>query len=485
MVRESLAANAVMGMMFISATSGSAFHQRLTTGAVRTSTTGTAVAAPYWVRLERRGTTLTASQSADGVAWTAIGTMSVTTADIVVGLAVASGDPAQAATATFDNVAVATAVANQAPTVSLTAPASGATYKAPASVVISANAADADGTITRVDFFAGTTLVGSDTTSPYSFTWSNVPAGTYSLTAAALDNAGATTTSAARSITVANNQAPTVTLTSPANGTTYTAPATVAMSATAADADGTVAKVDFFAGTTLVGTATASPYNFTWSNVAAGTYSLTAVATDNDGATRTSAASSITVSGRPNQAPAVSLTAPANGATFTAPASITVTASASDADGTIAKVDFFAGTTLIGSDTISPYSISWNNVGTGSYSLTAVATDNGGLTTTSAARTVTVNAPPPPTGAHAVFTASVDHAIVTRYVLDIFASGADPNTAAPIASQDLGKPPVVNGDCDVDISSTYNALAAGSYISTVSAVGSGGSSRSASTPFTK
>src|SRR5204862_484060 len=106
-------------------------------------------------------------------------------------------------------------------------------------------------------------------------------------------------------------------------------------------------------------------------------------------------ARTITV-GAANQAPTVSLTAPANGATFTAPATITVSATAADADGTVAKVDFFAGTTLIGTDTSSPYSISWSNVAAGSYSLTAVATDNAGATTTSAARTITVTGLPSP-----------------------------------------------------------------------------------------
>jgi len=283
------------------------------------------------------------------------------------------------------------------------------------------------------------------------------------------------------------NQAPTVSLTAPADGATFTAPASITVSATAGDADGTVSKVDFFAGTTLIGTDTTSPYSITWNNVAAGSYSVTAVATDNGGATTTSAARTVAVNGPPNQAPSVALTAPANGAAFNAPASITVSATASDTDGTIARVDFFAGTTLIGTDTTSPYSITWNNVPAGSYSLTAAATDNGGATTTSAARTVTVAAPPPPPpGAHAQFGASADHnTLVTRYVLDIFASGANPNTATPIASQDLGKPAVVNGECSADISASYNSLAAGSYIATVSAVGSGGSSRSAAASFTK
>ena len=85
-----------------------------------------------------------------------------------------------------------TAPANQPPTAALTAPANGATFTAPATITINATASDTDGTVTRVDFFQGTTQIGSDTTSPYSFTWSNVPAGTYSLTA------GAPTTTARR-----------------------------------------------------------------------------------------------------------------------------------------------------------------------------------------------------------------------------------------------------------------------------------------------
>ncbi len=91
---------------------------------------------------------------------------------------------------------------NVAPTVSLTAPASGATATAPASFTVSANAADSDGTVASVAFYAGSALIGTDTTSPYSVSWTNVAAGTYSLTARATDNAGATTTSAARSVSV-------------------------------------------------------------------------------------------------------------------------------------------------------------------------------------------------------------------------------------------------------------------------------------------
>ena len=84
-------------------------------------------------------------------------------------------------------------------------------------------------------------------------------------------------------------------------------------------------------------------------------------------------------------------TPPADGATFTAPASIAIAASASDSDGTIAKVDFYAGATLLGTDTSAPYQLTWSGVPAGAYPLTAVATDNDGDATTSSAVDVTVN----------------------------------------------------------------------------------------------
>jgi RHS repeat-associated protein len=91
-----------------------------------------------------------------------------------------------------------------------------------------------------------------------------------------------------------------------------------------------------------------------------------------------------------NIPPTVSLTEPADGTVVTAPASLTLTAAASDSDGSIARVDFYRGTTLIGTTTASPYSVSDANLAIGSYSYTAVATDNAGATTTSTPVTVKV-----------------------------------------------------------------------------------------------
>jgi hypothetical protein len=84
---------------------------------------------------------------------------------------------------------------NQAPTVSLTSPRATDSYNAPATVPLAATAADSDGTISKVEFYAGDTLLATDTTAPYAGSWTNVPAGTYSITAKAYDDKGASTTS--------------------------------------------------------------------------------------------------------------------------------------------------------------------------------------------------------------------------------------------------------------------------------------------------
>lgn len=95
-----------------------------------------------------------------------------------------------------------------------------------------------------------------------------------------------------------------------------------------------------------------------------------------------------------NVLPTVSLTAPTAGTEYTSPASIGLTATASDADGVIEKVDFFSNGMKIGEDLTPPYAFTWTGVTPGTYALTAVARDNADGVRTSASRTVTVVAPP-------------------------------------------------------------------------------------------
>lgn len=99
-----------------------------------------------------------------------------------------------------------------------------------------------------------------------------------------------------------------------------------------------------------------------------------------------------------NLAPKVTLTSPTQNQTYTAPASVELVASASDSDGNIARVKFYNGSTLLKDDTTSPYSMTWSNVSAGSYSITAEATDNGGLRTKTAVTNIIVKeAPTEPT----------------------------------------------------------------------------------------
>ena len=191
-------------------------------------------------------------------------------------------------------------------------------------------------------------------------------------------------------ISSGGNTAPQVAITGPGAGATFTEPAAITVTANASDSDGSVTSVAFYASGTLIGTSATAPYGVTWTGVLAGTYQLTAVATDNAGATTTSDPVPVTV-GAPNVPPSVSITSPADGATFTAPATLTVSASASDSDGSITSVAFYANGAPIGTATSAPYSVAWSNVSAGSYTLTAVATDNAGSATTSVAVAVTVN----------------------------------------------------------------------------------------------
>jgi Bacterial Ig domain len=183
--------------------------------------------------------------------------------------------------------------ANIAPTVSITSPANNTVFTAPANITLNATAGDSDGTISKVEFYQGTTLLNTDTATPFSFAWNNVPAGTYSVTAKAFDNNNAVTPSSA--ISVISNAAPTVSITSPANNAVFTAPANITLNATAGDSDGTISKVEFYQGTTLLNTDTATPFSFAWNNVPAGTYSVTAKAFDNNNAVTPSAAINVQV----------------------------------------------------------------------------------------------------------------------------------------------------------------------------------------------
>jgi parallel beta-helix repeat protein len=291
-----------------------------------------------------------------------------------------------------------TAPSNESSAVTITSPVNNASFSLSSTVTISATATDKDGSVTKVEFYNGTTLLGSDNTSPYSFTWKNVATGNYLLTAKATDNNGLVTASQDISISVMKSNAPTVSITNPITNAKYTGRATINMSATASDADGKIKKVEFYNGTTLLKIEYNTPYTYTWKNVQAGNYILTAKAYDNNGLVTTSANVLVSVvkqSEVKQSAPVVKIENPINKATYTSPATINMNAIASDPDGKIKKVEFYNGTTLLKIEYVDRYTYAWKNVPAGNYTLTAKAYDNSGNITVSASVLISVKKPKP------------------------------------------------------------------------------------------
>jgi subtilisin family serine protease len=288
---------------------------------------------------------------------------------------------------TFELPAINPVADTQAPTTSITSPANGATVSG--TVVVQASASDNVG-VTTVELYRDGVLIGTKNAAPYTFNWdtSTVANGAHSLTSKAYDAANNNATSAAVNVTVQNDLvAPTTSITSPTNGQIVSGVATVQASAT--DNIG-VTKVELYADGALVGTKTTAPYTFSWNTDPLTEASHTLQAKAYDAANNVGSSAVVTVTVKHDiTPPTVSLTAPAAGATLTG--TVTVSANASD-DKAVARVEFYRGTTLLGTDTTAPYSIQWDtSVETpGTYSLTAKAFDTGNNNATSVAVSVTV-----------------------------------------------------------------------------------------------
>jgi chitinase len=199
----------------------------------------------------------------------------------------------------------------------------------------------------------------------------------------------------------AGNQPPGVAIITPTNGATFTSGQPITIEANVSDADGFVTQVQFFAGASLIGTVNAFPFQLVWSTAPVGPASLTAVATDNVGATTVSTPIAIAVlpppgptPPPPNQPPSVSISSPTNGSTFTVGTSIDVQIEASDPDGSITLVELFQGATHLGSATSAPVHITWTPMEPGIYSLRAVATDNDGASSSTGPVTITIQSIP-------------------------------------------------------------------------------------------
>ena len=379
---------------------------------------------------------------------------------------------------------------NAPPTVALTAPASGSTFTAPATITLSATASDPENRLSKVDFYNGSTLLGTDTSAPFSFLWSNIAAGTYQLKAVATDADGASANSATATVTVAvsgggtgstlpNGQlnqdvgGPAIAGSVQYSNGTYTVRAAgvdiwdtsdqfhfvyrqvtgdvqitarvaslqavhswskagvmiretltggsrhAFSHATGSNGFGLTRRTST-SGVSSLGTAASSGsapgwvrltrtgntfamhrsndgvnwtlYDSIQVTMASTVYVGLAVTSHNATTTTTAVFDnlSVTTPASANQPPTVTLTAPASGSTFTAPATLTLSATASDPENRLSKVDFYNGSTLLGSDTTAPFSFTWQSVAAGTYQLKAVASDADGGSASSAIASITV-----------------------------------------------------------------------------------------------
>ncbi|EKO3944033.1 chitinase C-terminal domain-containing protein [Vibrio fluvialis] len=190
---------------------------------------------------------------------------------------------------------------NQAPSATLTSPSATAALTVGDAVTLAANAADSDGTVANVDFLVDGVVVGQATSAPYSVVWTAVT-GSHQISAIAYDDKGLASVASQVTVSVSDstqpgNEAPSVSLA--LSATSVDLGGVVTLTANAADADGTVDKVDFYVAGTLVGTSATAPYTLDYTTTKSGSLAVFARATDNLGATTDSALSTLSVAAGP------------------------------------------------------------------------------------------------------------------------------------------------------------------------------------------
>ncbi|MBC7487050.1 MAG: T9SS type A sorting domain-containing protein [Cytophagaceae bacterium] len=336
--------------------------------------------------------------------------------------------------------------ANVLPTVSITSPAANASFAAPAAIAISVNTSDNNGTMAKVEYFNGAVKIGESVTAPFGFSWTGVTEGAYSIKARATDNLGGVSESAAVpvSVTGVNNGTGNGLLGNYFNGMNFETAVYSRTDATISfdwgnGSPNTAVNADQFSARWIgqVQPMYSGEYTFyvnsdngrrLWINNqlivdkwlddwnieysgkiilnAGQKYDIKLEYFENNGGAAcklewSSASQSrqiipqsqlYSTTQAVNQTPVIALTSPSSNQSYTTPASISITANATDADGSIGKVEFYNGSQKLGEDASAPYTYNWTNVGAGDYTITAKAYDNlGAVTTTSSVAVSAVN----------------------------------------------------------------------------------------------
>lgn len=277
------------------------------------------------------------------------------------------------------------------------------------------------GEIIKVEFYQGTTLLGTSTTAPYNV---EIAAGTLTrgsdseddedsheyhryFTAKIYLKDGTVVSSNKIRVNIkkdcgtTDSTSPTVSLT--ASSSNVTAVGKVTLTATASDNVG-VSKVEFYEGATLLGTKSAAPYSFDLSFTAANNGTHNYIVKAYDAANNSASSSSVTVvvniGGNPSDTTPPTVSLASSSLSVTAAGSITLTATANDNVG-VSKVEFYEGATLLGTRSAAPFtqSITFAAANNGTHNYTAKAYDAAGNTASSTpAVSVVVNIPAATTG---------------------------------------------------------------------------------------
>ena len=509
MVRGSLASDAPHAFAMVTGANGLSFQGRVQTGAFSQQFNAIGGAAPAWLKIERRGMVVNAYTSVNGTQWSLLGSAVIALTNAAyIGLAVTSHDDWQMASAGFDGITVRdlSVAGNLLPSVTMTSPATGGSFTAPATVTLSAAAADADGSITSVEFHSGQTFLGAVTAAPYTAQWSGLTAGTYSVTATAFDNRGDSSVSTPITFTVSRGTEGSLTLptewtASDIGGPALTGSASYAsgsfvVQASGADVWGSADQLGFVyrqvtgdvdivmrvaglqapdawtkAGVMMRGSLSSdAAYAFAMvtgsSGIAYQGRPQTGAAAEHFGETPGGAPAWLKLQRRRNV-----ITAFASGDGFQwgrlGAATIALPASA------------YIGIAVTSHSVWQPASAVFGDVNVSSVIESATLPP----ITVPPTTVPPVTVPPPSVPTKVVFTPSMDHdTLVQRYVLDVFAGSL---SGAVVATQDLGKPVAVNGEITADIAATLQALPSGSYVATVTAVGAGGVGASEAVAFAK
>ncbi|WP_026968711.1 Ig-like domain-containing protein [Algoriphagus terrigena] len=287
-----------------------------------------------------------------------------------------------------------TVIQNLPPSVTLTAPSDGAVVDLGTDVMITAEPADPEGMIQKVEFYSNDQLVASVSQAPFQYNWISPPVGTYVLKAKVFDESGQTAESLTASITVQANQPPTISIVEPVDGQVFNLSDNVLIKTNPIDPEGEIDHVEFFYNEQIFAIITEAPYEYNWISPPAGTYTLKTKVFDAKGLTAESTRPIISVI--ENLPPTISLVEPTDGQEFEVGEDVVIRAEPSDPEGQIQKVELFADDEVLATVTQAPFAVNWPSPLAGTYVLTAKVYDGIGQTSESLPVSIVINENLPP-----------------------------------------------------------------------------------------